>query len=73
MFTVNLYSLIVLDPKRKLDYFRSAGWDAKWIATAREIVEAEFDRNYAHMFMDTDEDKDSIIVSSIFSFLNDDN
>ncbi|KAF8798267.1 hypothetical protein BYT27DRAFT_7019874, partial [Phlegmacium glaucopus] len=40
---------MVLDPKRKLEYFQSAGWEEEWIETAHEIVEAEFDRSYSHM------------------------
>lgn len=45
----------VLDPKRKLDYFRSAGWEEEWIETAREIVEEEFDRGYAGMSPELEE------------------
>ena len=46
----------VLHPCHKLKYFKNAGWDEDWIATAREIVQAEFDRAYA--FMDIDEPDD---------------
>ena len=46
------YSNVVLHPRHKLQYFRSAGWEAEWIETARKIVRDEFDRTYA--FMDVD-------------------
>ena len=45
----------MLDPKRKLDYFRSAGWEEQWIETACEIVEEEFDRGYAGMLSELEE------------------
>jgi hypothetical protein len=61
---LNLFS--VLDPKRKLDYFRSAGWEEKWIETAREIVEAEFDRGYAEMCIGSDDREESPSVRCIF-------
>lgn len=44
---------LVLHPRHKLHYFKSAGWEDEWIETARSIVREEFDRTYA--FMDLDE------------------
>jgi len=46
-----------LDPKRKLDYFRAAGWEEEWIDTAREIVQVEFDRGYAEICLEDNEDE----------------
>ena len=57
---------VVLDPKRKLEYFRSAGWEEKWITTAWEIVEAEFEQGYSHMADDIDEKNNSDVVSFTF-------
>jgi hypothetical protein len=37
----------VLHPRHKLAYFAKAGWEPAWIATAHEIVRAEFDRTYS--------------------------
>ena len=55
---------LVLDPKQKLEYFRSAGWEENWIETAREIVVAEFEQGYSHMVDDIDEENNSEAVSS---------
>src|ERR1700678_4306502 len=44
---------LVLDPRRKLDYFRAAGWEEEWIEAAREIVRKEFDRGYAGIHLET--------------------
>ena len=35
-----------LRPHHKLDYFKSAKWDEKWIKTAKQIVRDEFERTY---------------------------
>ncbi|KAF8154637.1 hypothetical protein B0H34DRAFT_660659, partial [Crassisporium funariophilum] len=43
---------MVLHPRHKLHYFKTAGWEDDWIKTARTIVREEFDRTYA--FMDVD-------------------
>ena len=45
-------SVLVLHPRHKLHYFKTAGWEDEWINTARNIVREEFDRTYA--FMDFD-------------------
>jgi hypothetical protein len=38
-----------LDPKRKLEYFRSVGWEENWINTVHEIVVAKFEQGYSLM------------------------
>ena len=38
---------LVLHPRHKLSYFAKAGWEDEWVDTARDIVQAEFDRSYA--------------------------
>ena len=43
---VPLY-LTVLHPRHKLTYFLKAKWELEWINTAQELVEDEFQRNYA--------------------------
>jgi hypothetical protein len=39
--------LPVLHPYHKLDYFKSAGWEDMWIATARDMVRDVYERSYA--------------------------
>src|ERR1700722_769396 len=38
--------IAVLHPRHKLAYFKSAGWEPEWIATAEEVVRAKFERSY---------------------------
>ena len=45
---------LVLHPRHKLHYFKTAGWEDDWIETARVIVHAEFDRIYAFMDFDNE-------------------
>lgn len=47
---------VVLHPRHKLHYFKTAGWEDSWIKTAHAIVREEFDRTYA--FMDVDHHAD---------------
>ena len=63
---VQIYTCVVLDPKRKLEYFRSAGWEEAWITTARDIVATEFEQGYSHITDDTNEEE---IVSLFLSRL----
>jgi hypothetical protein len=53
----------VLHPRHKLEYFKRAGWDNEWIATAREIVQTEFDRSYAFMEVDEPNDPEPVCAS----------
>jgi hypothetical protein len=39
----------VLHPHHKLDYFKTAGWEAEWIQTASDLVHHEFNFAYADM------------------------
>ena len=45
-------NLLVLHPRHKLHYFKTAGWKPEWIKAAHDILREEFDRTYA--FMDWD-------------------
>ncbi|KAF5325375.1 hypothetical protein D9619_009657 [Psilocybe cf. subviscida] len=38
---------MVLHPRHKLQYFKSAGWEEGWVDAAAEIVREEYDRSYA--------------------------
>ena len=38
--------LIVLHPRHKLTYFRTAKWSDEWIKTAESLVRDEFERSY---------------------------
>ncbi|KAG2085570.1 uncharacterized protein F5147DRAFT_588943 [Suillus discolor] len=40
---------MVLHPRHKLSYFKTAGWEAEWIQTASDLVRHEFDFAYADM------------------------
>ena len=44
---------LVLHPRHKLHYFKTAGWEKTWIETAKTIVREEFDQTYAFMDIDT--------------------
>lgn len=50
----------MLDPRRKLDYFRAAGWEEEWIDAAREIVREEFDRGYAGIRLESEDDSEEL-------------
>ncbi|KAG1777140.1 hypothetical protein EV702DRAFT_970267, partial [Suillus placidus] len=39
-------SLAVLHPRHKLEYFKTAGWEDDWIATAHCIVRNTYERSY---------------------------
>ena len=58
---------LVLDPRQKLDYFRSAGWEEEWIETAQEIVREEFDRRYAGLRLRMDKKKSPPVCNMLFS------
>lgn len=45
---------VVLHPRHKLHYFKTAGWKKSWIETAHAIVREEFDRTYAFMDIEGD-------------------
>jgi hypothetical protein len=53
-----------------LKYFENAGWEKDWIDTARQIVRDEYDRTYAFMDIEVDEDKQESTVSFCCFFLN---
>jgi hypothetical protein len=42
----NINTILVLHPHHKLEYFKSAGWEDDWIATARNIVCLEYECSY---------------------------
>ncbi len=48
----SINNLLVLHPRHKLHYFKTAGWEPEWIKAAHDILWEEFDRTYA--FMDWD-------------------
>ena len=49
IFTTYFSVILVLHPRHKMKYFKSAGWEEDWIQTARKIIRSEFDRTYAFM------------------------
>lgn len=57
---------LVLHPRHKLHYFKSAGWNETWIKAARTIVREEFDRTYAFM----DVDVETVSADAVSNLLN---
>lgn len=66
---------LVLDPRHKLEYFKTAGWDREWIDTARELVRNQYNSRYVSRDVTDGEDaikvaaeapKETRKVSSIF-------
>ena len=48
-FRMQTHQVLVLHPRHKSKYFRTAGWEEEWIETAHSIVHEEFDQTYAFM------------------------
>ena len=55
------YILLVLHPRHKLQYFKTASWEEEWIEAAEEIVRDEFDQTYA-FGMDVDETSQDVYM-----------
>ena len=55
-----LISFLVLHPSHKLEYFRLAGWDAKWVQTVEEIVRDEFECAYIEVEADNSDDDGTV-------------
>lgn len=56
--------IVVLHPRHKLKYFERAGWEPEWIAAAKDIVRAEFNRSYATQPVNIEEDQDEDVEMS---------
>jgi len=54
---------LVLHPHHKLKYFKTVGWEDKWIDAAEQIVMDEFERKYANL-PDGGDDDDNVITLS---------
>ncbi|KAF5345748.1 hypothetical protein D9758_011876 [Tetrapyrgos nigripes] len=39
---------MILHPRHKLNYFNTADWPDSWVATAKEMVQEVYDRDYKH-------------------------
>jgi len=61
-----IHYLLVLHPRHKLQYFKTAGWEKEWIEAAEEIVRDEFDRTYA--FMDVDVPSEGVDMVCFYLF-----
>jgi hypothetical protein len=55
--------ILVLHPQHKLRYFKTAGWEDKWINVAEQIVRDEFKQKYADLPGESSGDKDNSILS----------
>ena len=49
-----LNKYIVLHPRHKLEYFKTARWEKEWITAAVDIVRDEFQRSYADREVNVD-------------------
>ena len=38
--------VVVLHPRHKLEYFKKAAWETKWVESAENILRNEYDRTY---------------------------
>ena len=54
----------VLHPHHKLSYFKTAGWETKWIDTAEAIVHAKFECSYTASDGDKSVDDELIEVQA---------
>lgn len=52
---MNTDYFLVLHPRHKLTYFKSAGWEEDWINTAETLVCDEFERSYQDMEIEDDD------------------
>jgi hypothetical protein len=46
VFSAHSILFLVLHPRHKLSYFKTARWEADWIETAESLVCDEFNRSY---------------------------
>jgi len=53
--TMNDLSVLVLHPHHKLAYFEAAGWDQHWIDMAKDLVQEQFESQYAMLPATEDE------------------
>jgi hypothetical protein len=56
-------SHVVLHPRHKLSYFKTAGWTADWIQTAEKLVHDEFDGHYARIVVDAGPEIETVETS----------
>ena len=56
----------MLDPRYKLDYFHSAGWEEEWVEAVHEIVSEEFDRGYAGIHLESDDEEITLVHNRFF-------
>src|SRR6267154_5703803 len=41
-----IFSLAVLHPQHKLQYFQNAGWETEWVTTAEHLMRELYDQSY---------------------------
>ncbi|KAJ3498251.1 hypothetical protein NLJ89_g10242 [Agrocybe chaxingu] len=51
---------MILHPRHKLSYFRTASWPQEWIDTAEDLLRSEFERSYRLEELSEDEDMGDI-------------
>ena len=50
----------VLHPSHKLNYFKTARWEDEWVETAETIVQTEFEKAYAAVADEDDEQDEQV-------------
>lgn len=56
--------MLVLHPRHKLEYFKTAAWEDDWIETAEGLVRDEFERSYSARHV-SDEEGDGMDVDDV--------
>ena len=46
-----------MHPHRKLHYFLKVGWEPDWIESSETILQDEFERSYADISLDNEDDE----------------
>ena len=64
IFSHKLTYIIVLHPKHKLSYFKTACWEDEWITTAEQLVRDEFTNSYMNAEADSDANSVELIPDS---------
>ena len=58
------YTVSVLHPKHKLEYFCQAGWLPEWIKTTESLVHDEFNKTYKDRAQGGEDEDDEHVSSS---------
>lgn len=57
-----MWSILVLHPRHKLEYFKQAVWEDDWIEIAENLVRDEFQRSYSSIATSRSDDEEDTDV-----------